>query len=233
MTSEPGAQPDATRAAATTTADAAPPPLELSEAALEALLFVAGRPPSRRQRATAIGGGRAEVVARTLNLAAHAVRRDAFIDAARTALRLGARRVQLVSLETREQMPAHPDEVRESEEEGITLQPGRGPKALLGQDGHVVGVEGVPQAEHEAQSQSRPNWKSVGQGVKEVFQNRPSVPGMMFAQQFRDALEGALQRATDGGQHQPGPQRRYHPEEAAQPHHRHDGDVRAEARRQQ
>ena len=42
----------------------------------------------------------------------------AFLDTARTALRLGARHVQLVSLESRAQMPAHPDEVREAEEEG-------------------------------------------------------------------------------------------------------------------
>ncbi len=66
---------------------------------------------------------------------------NAFIDAARTALRLGARHVQLVSLESRVQMPAHPDEVREAEEEGISLLPGRGPKAILGTDGRVTGLE--------------------------------------------------------------------------------------------
>ncbi|HYT75551.1 MAG TPA: FAD-dependent oxidoreductase [Vicinamibacterales bacterium] len=66
---------------------------------------------------------------------------NAFIDAARTALRLGARHVQLVSLESRPQMPAHPDEVREAEEEGITLLPGRGPKAILGKNGRVAGLE--------------------------------------------------------------------------------------------
>jgi NADPH-dependent glutamate synthase beta subunit-like oxidoreductase len=66
---------------------------------------------------------------------------NAFIDAARTALRLGARHVQLVSLESRQQMPAHPDEVREAEEEGITLVPGVGPKAILGKKGRVVGLE--------------------------------------------------------------------------------------------
>ncbi|HSL19926.1 MAG TPA: FAD-dependent oxidoreductase, partial [Vicinamibacterales bacterium] len=66
---------------------------------------------------------------------------NAFIDAARTALRLGARHVQLVSLESRQQMPAHPDEVREAEEEGITLVPGVGPKAILGTKGRVVGLE--------------------------------------------------------------------------------------------
>src|SRR6266508_2257405 len=66
---------------------------------------------------------------------------NAFIDAARTALRLGARHVQLVSLESRVEMPAHPDEVREAEEEGITLLPSRGPKAILGKDNRVVGLE--------------------------------------------------------------------------------------------
>jgi formate dehydrogenase (NADP+) beta subunit len=66
---------------------------------------------------------------------------NAFIDAARTALRLGARHVQLVSLESRTQMPAHPDEVREAEEEGITLTSGLGPKAILGRNGRVVGLE--------------------------------------------------------------------------------------------
>jgi ferredoxin len=38
-------------------------------------------------------------------------------------------------------MPAHPDEVREAEEEGITLSTGLGPKAILGKDGRAVGLE--------------------------------------------------------------------------------------------
>jgi NADPH-dependent glutamate synthase beta subunit-like oxidoreductase len=66
---------------------------------------------------------------------------NAFLDAARTALRLGAHHVQLVSLESRAEMPAHPDEVREAEEEGITLLPRRGPKAILGEKGHVTALE--------------------------------------------------------------------------------------------
>ena len=66
---------------------------------------------------------------------------NAFLDAARTALRLGARQVQLVSLESRAEMPAHPDEVREAEEEGITLVPRRGPKAVVGSQGRVAALE--------------------------------------------------------------------------------------------
>jgi NADPH-dependent glutamate synthase beta subunit-like oxidoreductase len=68
---------------------------------------------------------------------------NAFIDAARTALRLGARHVALVSLETHAQMPAAPEEVREAEEEGIALVPGRGPKAILGRNGRVSGLETI------------------------------------------------------------------------------------------
>jgi NADPH-dependent glutamate synthase beta subunit-like oxidoreductase len=66
---------------------------------------------------------------------------NAFLDAARTALRLGARHVQLVSLESRGEMPAHPEEVREAEEEGIALVPRRGPKAILGEKGHATALE--------------------------------------------------------------------------------------------
>jgi NADPH-dependent glutamate synthase beta subunit-like oxidoreductase len=66
---------------------------------------------------------------------------NAFLDAARTALRLGARHVQLVSLESRAEMPAHPDEVREAEEEGIALVPRRGPKTILGDQGRVAALE--------------------------------------------------------------------------------------------
>jgi NADPH-dependent glutamate synthase beta subunit-like oxidoreductase len=66
---------------------------------------------------------------------------NAFLDAARTALRLGARHVQLVCLESRAEMPAHPDEVREAEEEGITLVTRRGPKAILGENGHAIALE--------------------------------------------------------------------------------------------
>jgi formate dehydrogenase (NADP+) beta subunit len=65
----------------------------------------------------------------------------AFLDAARTALRLGARHVHLVCLESRAEMPAHPDEVREAEEEGISLVPRRGPKAIYGEKGHAAGLE--------------------------------------------------------------------------------------------
>lgn len=66
---------------------------------------------------------------------------NTLIDAARTALRLGARQVSMVSLERRQEMPASSEEIAGAEEEGIRLVPGRGPMAILGKAGKVVGLE--------------------------------------------------------------------------------------------
>jgi len=64
------------------------------------------------------------------------------VDAARTAMRLGAREVRLVCLESREQMPAFDTDIEEAEEEGVIIDCGWGPRAILGER-HVVGVEFV------------------------------------------------------------------------------------------
>ena len=53
---------------------------------------------------------------------------NAAVDAAQTALRLGAKKVHLVSLEKREEMPAFAWSVAEAEEEGVDIQNGWGPK---------------------------------------------------------------------------------------------------------
>jgi len=66
---------------------------------------------------------------------------NTLIDAARTALRLGARRVEVVSLEPRDQMPAGAEEVEQAEAEGIRMHPGRGPQQFLGKGGHVIAIE--------------------------------------------------------------------------------------------
>jgi heterodisulfide reductase subunit A-like polyferredoxin len=63
------------------------------------------------------------------------------IDAARTALRLGAREVELVCLEAREEMPAYPWEIEAAVEEGIRLSCGWGPANFWGRDGVVEVAE--------------------------------------------------------------------------------------------
>ena len=62
------------------------------------------------------------------------------LDAARMAMRSGAEQVCLVSLESRQQMPAWQSEVHEAEHEGIAVDNGWGPKEIVGRDGVVVGL---------------------------------------------------------------------------------------------
>jgi formate dehydrogenase beta subunit len=63
------------------------------------------------------------------------------MDVSLSALRLGAREVHLVCLESRKEMPAALEEIAEAEEEGIMLHPGLGPKRFVGEDGRVTGLE--------------------------------------------------------------------------------------------
>jgi len=65
------------------------------------------------------------------------------MDAARTALRLGAEVVQMACLESREEMPAHEWEIREALTEGVDLNVSWGPKEILGDGKKVTGVKFV------------------------------------------------------------------------------------------
>jgi NADPH-dependent glutamate synthase beta subunit-like oxidoreductase len=63
------------------------------------------------------------------------------MDVSRAALRMGAREVHLVCLESREEMPAFAEEIEESLQEGLKLHPSLGPKQFIGENGKVVGLE--------------------------------------------------------------------------------------------
>lgn len=64
-----------------------------------------------------------------------------FMDVSRAALRMGAREVHLVCLESREEMPASEEEIHEGLEEGIRVHPSLGPKQFVGKKGKVTGLE--------------------------------------------------------------------------------------------
>jgi len=64
-----------------------------------------------------------------------------FMDVSRAALRMGAREVQLVCLESRREMPASEEEIEESILEGIVLRPSLGPKQFMGKNGKLTGLE--------------------------------------------------------------------------------------------
>lgn len=63
------------------------------------------------------------------------------VDISLSALRMGAREVDIVCLERRDEMPAALEEIEEAEAEGIILYPGLGPKRMIGKDGRVVALE--------------------------------------------------------------------------------------------
>jgi thiosulfate reductase/polysulfide reductase chain A len=63
------------------------------------------------------------------------------LDAARTSLRLGAKQVQLVCLECRDEMPAWEEDVKAAEEEGIIINNCWGPKKFNGSNGKISEVE--------------------------------------------------------------------------------------------
>ena len=62
------------------------------------------------------------------------------IDVSRTAIRCGSSKVTQVSLETRDIMPALPEEIELAESEGIVVSGGWGPKEILSENGKVTGI---------------------------------------------------------------------------------------------
>ena len=63
------------------------------------------------------------------------------IDTARTALRVGARDVQIFYRRTREEMPAWEKDIEEAIEEGVIINPLCAPKRILHRGGKVNGIE--------------------------------------------------------------------------------------------
>jgi len=65
------------------------------------------------------------------------------MDVSRAALRMGAREVHLVCLESREEMPAFGEEIEEGMQEGLKIHPSLGPVRFVGAQGKVTGVETI------------------------------------------------------------------------------------------
>jgi len=65
------------------------------------------------------------------------------IDAARMAVRLGAREVSIVYRRTKEEMPANAEEVEEAEDEKIKILYLLAPTRIVTENGHVKGMECV------------------------------------------------------------------------------------------
>lgn len=98
------------------------------------------------ERVIVIGGGNVAFdVARTALRSKGSFRSESkdfyeAADAARMALRGGAKEVHLVCLESREEMPADEIEINEGVEEGVHLHTSRGPLKIVGENGKVTGL---------------------------------------------------------------------------------------------
>jgi len=66
---------------------------------------------------------------------------NATIDSSRTAFRLGCSDVNIVYRRSRKEMPANPKEIEEAEAEGVKIHYLASPVRILGENGHVVGME--------------------------------------------------------------------------------------------
>jgi len=77
------------------------------------------------------------------------------VDAARTALRLGAEEVVIIYRRSREEMPAHGEEVAQAEEEGIQIQFLTAPVKVVSQNGRVNAMECIRMVLGEPDSSGR------------------------------------------------------------------------------
>ncbi len=65
---------------------------------------------------------------------------DRVLDAARTALRLGAKKVTILFSRSRTEMPADPREIEEAEKEGVEFRYGSIPTGVLSTNGRIKGI---------------------------------------------------------------------------------------------
>jgi heterodisulfide reductase subunit A len=104
-------------------------PGEDSEGVIDALTFLkranGGEKVAIGQRVAVIGGG------------------NSAMDAARVALRLGAKEVSIVYRRSRVEMPAAAEEIEEAEHEGIKLIPLSNPTKVLTENGRVTGIQNI------------------------------------------------------------------------------------------
>jgi NADPH-dependent glutamate synthase beta subunit-like oxidoreductase len=66
---------------------------------------------------------------------------DVAFDCARVARRLGAAEVHMACLESKDKMPASPEEIDQGQKEGVVIHPSRTFTKMISEKGHVAGVE--------------------------------------------------------------------------------------------
>lgn len=97
----------------------------------------------RRQQQLTLEALSTSLLPDSLNQSELDVAMKELMDVSRQALRMGAREVHLVCLESREEMPAFEEEIEEGMEEGLKIHPSLGPKAFVGKGGKLLGLQTI------------------------------------------------------------------------------------------
>ena len=97
---------------------------------------------------------------------------NAAIDAARTAIRLGASSVTVLYRRTREEMPAYAEEIEEARQEGVTLSLLTAPVEVMAVKGAVTGIKCRPMhlGEFDSSGRRRPEAKDGKDYIVEADQ---------------------------------------------------------------
>jgi NADH-quinone oxidoreductase subunit F len=97
---------------------------------------------------------------------------NAAIDAARTALRLGAKTVTVLYRRTREEMPAWTEEIEEAEKEGMVLRELVAPVEVVAKGGRVTGLVVRPMklGEYDRSGRRRPEGEAGKESTMAVDQ---------------------------------------------------------------
>jgi NADH-quinone oxidoreductase subunit F len=115
---------------------------------------------------------------------------NAAIDAARTAIRLGAETVTVLYRRTRAEMPAYAEEVDEAEKEGVRLEVLVAPAEVLAQEGKVVGLKCQKMAlgGFDKTGRRRPEAMGGGEFVAECDQVIAAIGQTLDAKEIQDGL---------------------------------------------
>jgi NADPH-dependent glutamate synthase beta subunit-like oxidoreductase/2,4-dienoyl-CoA reductase-like NADH-dependent reductase (Old Yellow Enzyme family) len=125
---------------------------------------------------------------------------NAAIDAARTALRLGAKEVFIVYRRSRDEMPAYPEEIAGAEKEGMKIHFLSAPIRILGKGGKVVGMECIRMGlgEPDASGRRRPipikgsNFIMEADMIITAIGENPDLTFLPKKSKFNIALAGTL-----------------------------------------
>lgn len=99
------------------------------------------------------------------------------IDAVRTARRLGAEEAFIIYRRNLEEMPAHPEEIKDCEAEGINILTLTSPKRIIGENGKVKAIECIKMTLGEPDAGGRPQPIPV-EGSEFLFEVDGVIPAL-------------------------------------------------------